>query len=100
MRLALCGTIKATAGQGDELLAVLLEAAHLLAADPECVQYTVGTAGDDEVGVFELWETEEAHAASLQREEIQAVITRGRPLIAGMGTSIRFHVGGPERASR
>jgi quinol monooxygenase YgiN len=65
----------------------------VLSSDPACVQYTVGVAGDDEVAVFELWESEAAHAASLQRPEIQEIITRGRPLIAGMGpASIRFTV--------
>ena len=92
MRFALCGTFLATSGNGDALLEVLLDAADALSSDPECVQYTVGRAGDDEVAVFELWENEAAHEASLQREEIQAIIARGRPLIAGMGSSIRFTV--------
>ena len=92
MRFALCGTFLAVPGQGDGLLEVLLDAAAALSSDPECVQYTVGRAADDEVAVFELWETEAAHEASLQREEIQAIISRGRPLIAGVGSSIRFTV--------
>ena len=100
MRVALCGTFLAVEGKGDELVAVLVEAADVLSSDPECVQYTVGRAGEDEVAVFELWESEEAHAASLQRDEIQAIITKGRPLIAGMGTSIRFTVEPPERGAR
>ena len=96
MRTALCGTFMAAPGKGDELVEVLLEAAAALSSDPECVQYTVGVAGDDEVAVFELWESEAAHAASLQRPEIQEIISRGRPLIAGMGpASIRFTVPTP-----
>ena len=95
MRFALCGTFLATTGNGDALVEVLLEAAEVLSSDPQCLQYTVGVAGEDEVAVFEQWETEEAHAASLQRPEVQAVITKGRPLIAGTGpSSIRFTVAG------
>ena len=98
MRFGLCGTFIAADGQRDELVRVLLDAADALEADRDCVQYTVGVAGEDEVGVFELWESEEAHSASLQRPEIQAVIARGRPLIAGVGGQIRIVVEGGKRS--
>ena len=98
MRFGFCGTFIALPDRRDDLVRVLLDAADALEADPDCVQYTVGAAGDDEVGVFELWESEEAHAASLQRPEIQAVIARGRPLIAGVGGQIRIAVEGGKRS--
>jgi len=34
--------------------------------------------------VTELWASEEAHAKSLERDDVRALIQRGMPLIAGM----------------
>ena len=38
----------------------------------------------------ELWASEEAHARSLERNDVRALIQRGRLLIAGMGEQVRL----------
>ncbi len=93
---SLHGSIIAHPGGRDELAAILLQAAQALQANPACHQYVVSLPHDepDAVSVFEVWESEEAHAASLQPEEIKALIGRAMPLIAGMGTSTRGTVRG------
>ena len=50
-----------------------------------CHLYVVNTSPDDpdSAWVFEVWQTPEAHAASLQSEMAQALIKRALPLLAG-----------------
>jgi len=93
----LFGTFVAADGARDELVRHLLDAAALLGDDPACVQYVVGTAGDNEVVVFEAWDEEAAHDSSLQREDIRVIINVARPLIADMGSQIRLDVRGGKR---
>ena len=52
---------------------------------PGCLSYVVAKDPDDpdSLWVTEVWESAEAHAASLQLPDVQAAIGRGRPLIAG-----------------
>jgi quinol monooxygenase YgiN len=98
VRFALFGTFTAHDGERDNLVQVLLSAADVLGADPGCIQYTVGVTGKNEVAVFELWESEADHAASLKREEIRAVIARGRPLVAAVASQVRLDVHGGKRS--
>ena len=77
----LIGKIRAAGGRRAELAAVLTG----MGAMPGCLSYVV--AGDpndaDVLWVTEVWESSEAHRASLLAPEVQAAIARGRPLIAG-----------------
>jgi quinol monooxygenase YgiN len=86
------GKVLAQPGQRDALVDVLLEAAELLDDMPQCELYIVNTAADepDAIWVTELWAGEEAHARSLERDDVRALIHRGRPLIAGMGEQVRL----------
>ena len=43
----------------------------------------------DAVWVAEAWRTQDAHAASLEREDVRAVIARAAPLLAGSPEAIR-----------
>jgi quinol monooxygenase YgiN len=92
VKFALYGKVLAQPGQRDALVAVLLEAAALLGEIPECELYIVNTAPDepDAIWVTELWASEEAHARSLDRDDVRALIQRGRPLIAGLGEQVRL----------
>jgi quinol monooxygenase YgiN len=76
----LIGKIAAVSGGRDELAGILSE----MGAMPGCLSYIVATDPSDEDGLWvtEVWESAEAHAASLQLPAVQAAITRGRPLIA------------------
>ncbi len=86
-RFGLCGTIKAPPGQGDALLALLLQAADVVANAPGCEVWIVNRVPDDldAVWITEVWRSEADHAASLTKEDVRAVISRARPLIAGFG---------------
>ena len=91
-KFALYGKVLAQPGQRDALVEVLLEAARMLADMPECELYFVNTVPDesDAIWVTELWTSEEAHARSLDRDDVRALIQRGRPLIADMAEQVRL----------
>ena len=80
----LIGKMIATAGKRDELIEILLNG---VSGMPGCLSYIVARdAGDpDGIWITEVWETREAHAASLSLPSVQAAIAKGRPLIAGFG---------------
>jgi quinol monooxygenase YgiN len=94
MRYGLFGTISAVPGKRDQLAHHLLEAAALLARNPDCIAYVVSTPDDDAdaVSVFEVWTDEAAHDASLAPDDIRALIQQARPLIAGMSGGTRLTV--------
>ncbi|MGI8828441.1 MAG: putative quinol monooxygenase [Candidatus Limnocylindria bacterium] len=91
-RFGLYGSILATPGQRGALVAHMLEAAHLMQDAPGCEPYLVSTseADDDAVWITEVWRTEADHDASLSLPGVQELIERARPIIAGMGESIRL----------
>jgi quinol monooxygenase YgiN len=78
------GRLLAQPGKGDELEAILLEAAEALEADDDCLLYVVSRQPDDSeaVWVTEAWTSREAHRASLEDEATRALIQRAMPLIA------------------
>ena len=84
-KFGLYGKITTHAGQRDALVAVLLEAAAALEDAPGCELYIVNVSATepDAVWVTEVWSSQAAHEASLSRDEVKALIQRGRPLIAG-----------------
>jgi quinol monooxygenase YgiN len=86
-RFGLCGTMIARTGQRDALLALLLEAADLIADAPGCEVWIVNTIPDhpDALWVTEVWRSQGDHAASLTNEAVREIIGRARPLIAGIG---------------
>jgi quinol monooxygenase YgiN len=91
------GSFLAHAGRGDELTALLLEAADALGADESCRLYLVHRSADDPdtVWVTEAWTSREAHAASLDDEATRAMIVRAMPMIAGVPGSTELRtVGG------
>ena len=84
-RFGLIGKIKAHPGKGDALAEVLLDAARdMQGSVPGCESYVIARVPDepDAVWVTEVWESREAHAASLTFDTVKAAIDRGRPLIA------------------
>ena len=54
--------------------------------------YVVSRSDDDPdaVWVTEIWTSREAHRASLEDERIRQIITRAKPLIAGLGERIEL----------
>jgi quinol monooxygenase YgiN len=80
----LIGSMTATPGQGDTLAGYLLEGlrdmpgnlSYIVAKDP---------ANPDKLWITEVWDSAESHKASLKLPQVQAAITKARPIIAGMG---------------
>jgi quinol monooxygenase YgiN len=70
----------------------MLDGAAALEADDDCLLYVVSRAQDDPdtVIVSEAWRSEEAHRASLERDEVRALISRAGPLLAGPPDPIRL----------
>jgi quinol monooxygenase YgiN len=84
-KFGLYGKIITQPGRRDELVAILLEAAAGMPEVPGCDLYIINLSPSepDAIWVTEVWESREDHAASLSRAEVQALIARGWPLIAG-----------------
>jgi quinol monooxygenase YgiN len=61
-----------------------------------CRLYEVGVNDEhpNTVFVMELWESADAHSASLQRPEVQTSIARARPWLSGEFGGFRFAVKG------
>jgi len=91
------GSFLAHPGRGDELAAILVEAADAARSDHSCRLYVVHRSVDDpdRVWVTEAWTDRAAHAAALEDPDTRAMIARAMPLIAGMGDSVELRtVGG------
>lgn len=82
---AMFGKLTATPGRRDELLEILLEAAEVVDGVAGARLYLLNVADDDPAGVFvyELWDSAEAHRASLEVEAVRATISRAMPLLLG-----------------
>lgn len=79
----LIGKMRAQPGQREALTAVLLDG---VSGMPGCLSYVVANdIGDaDLIWITEVWETKEAHTASLSLPSVQGAIAKARPMIAGM----------------
>jgi len=86
------GQFIAADGARDRLAGLLLQAAELLRRNPDCLLYVVHVADDDPNGVWvtEAWTNAQAHADSLKPDDVRALISRARPLIAGFGERREF----------
>ena len=80
------GRLAATPGRRDELLALLAEGEHGEPM-PGCRLYLVAVDATDADGVWvtEVWESEEAHRASLQLDRVREQIARATPLLDPTG---------------
>jgi quinol monooxygenase YgiN len=84
-RFGFYGKITVHPGQRDALVAILLDAAAIMRDVPGCDLYIVNTSPTepDTIWVTEAWHSREAHQGSLARDDVRALIERGRPMIAG-----------------
>lgn len=101
MTYANVGSLGATPGHRDQLIAILTRPSADL-ADAGCLLYEVGAHDDhpDTVFVVELWTSAEAHQASLQLPGVQAAIAEAMPLLSGQMSGQGFEVkGSPLRQS-
>lgn len=95
MTFANVGTLGALPGKRDEIIAILTRPNKEL-REAGCLIYEVGTNDDDPDTVFvaELWESADAHQASLQLESVRAAISEAMPLLSGEMGGYRFQVTG------
>ena len=95
MTYGLFGKFSAVPGKRDELVDHLLRAAALLERNDDCLYYLVGTSDEpDAVWVIEGWTDRAAHDASLEPEDVRALVQKARPLIAGMSDQTQLCVHG------
>jgi quinol monooxygenase YgiN len=80
------GRLAAKPGQRDELLAILSEVGRGEPM-PGCRLYLVAVDATDVDGVWvtEVWESEDAHRASLQLDGIRQQVARATPLLDTAG---------------
>ena len=85
----LIGQMMAQPGKRANLVAVLAQGTGTM---PGNIAYLIGedSANPDAIWIVELWDSKDAHAASLKLPAVQAAIKKGRPLIAGFGTRAEF----------
>lgn len=88
-------TLGTKPGERDRLVELLTRRSDLL-AQAGCLLYEVGTTDEqpDEVYVAELWESPEAHRASLELESVRSGISEAMPLLSGQMSSRHFEVAG------
>lgn len=84
----LIGQMKAQPGKRAELIEVLKEGTGAM---PGNLAYMLNEDRDDpdSIWIVEIWKDEASHKASLALPGVKAAIARGRPLIAGFGTSAK-----------
>jgi len=85
----LIGQMIAQPGRRAALVAILGEGAGSM---PGNIAYLIGedAVNPDAIWIVELWDSKDAHMASLQLPEVRAAIAKGRPLVAGFGTRAEF----------
>lgn len=83
----LIGKMTATPGQRDALARILLSGTGTM---PGCLSYVIATdpKDADALWITEVWESAEAHRASLTLPAVKDAITKGRPLIAGFSDRV------------
>lgn len=72
--------MKATAGNGPKIADLLRQVANI--DIPGNIKYNMAIDGDTICG-YEEWESSEAHKASMQIPEVQALVSQAFPLIDG-----------------
>ncbi|ASE10055.1 antibiotic biosynthesis monooxygenase [Jonesia denitrificans] len=95
MTYATIGTMGVKPGERDAVIEIMTRHNSVL-RDAGCLVYEVGGRDDDPdtVYVAEVWESEEAHAASLELDEVKAVISDAMPHLTGDFGGYDFAVAG------
>ena len=84
-KYGLTGIMKAKAGKGDELAAILLEASQLVSSAKGLHIYVVAqdAADQDSILITEVWDSKEDHDNSLKMAGVKELIARAMPIIDG-----------------
>jgi quinol monooxygenase YgiN len=89
------GTMRTQPGLRDEVVSALVAGSAAL-RELGCRLYLVSVGEDDpdRIWVTEVWDSQEAHDASLQRPEVRAAIAETMPKLTGEFTSQELSVVG------
>ena len=81
---AFSGSMRARPGRAGEIVTLLVDGAAAL-EKLGCRSYVVGVALDepDLVCVHEVWDSKDAHDASLQDADVREAIARAMPMLTG-----------------
>ena len=84
-KYGLHGKLQATAGNGEKLAQILLEAAKLVSTAKGCLLYLVSLdqTTPDGVWVTEVWDSKDDHDNSLQVPGVRELIGQAMPLLDG-----------------
>ncbi|MDF2716275.1 MAG: Antibiotic biosynthesis monooxygenase [Paenibacillus sp.] len=91
-KYAMFGKLTAHPGKREQLAKMMLESGETLNDMEGCIYYILHAAEDDpdDLWITELWESREAHVASLKNEKVLELIGRCRHLIAeGSAVKVR-----------
>lgn len=85
-KYGLHGKLKATAGNGDKLAEILLEASRLVSTAKGCHLYMVSLdeSEKDAVWVTEAWDSKDDHDNSLSVPGVRELIAQDMPILDGM----------------
>jgi quinol monooxygenase YgiN len=80
----LIGQIMTIEGKADALIEILKSGTRNM---PGCIRYIISKDKNIEnsIWITEIWDSETSHKNSLQLPSVIDAITRGRPMISGMG---------------
>ena len=83
----LIGSMTATPGRRDNLIAILTEAVSNM---PGCLSYIVAkdSRDDNTIWITEVWDSKENHDASLSLPAVAKAISAARPMIAAFGAQV------------
>ena len=79
------GRLRAKPGNGNDLSALLLQAAEIMKNAAGCHMYMVSrdAANPEDIYVTEVWNSKEDHDASLAMEGVPELISHAMPLLEG-----------------
>lgn len=84
-QFGMVGKMTTNANDREKLVEILTQASQMMEALDTCQFYIVSEDTDDAgtVWVMELWDSKEAHDASLTRDDVRALIGQAIPLLKG-----------------
>ena len=96
MTHALLNKLTAKPGKRDQVIQNLIESGTLFDDNAACVMYVVTESSDspNDIWVFDLWTSGEAHAQALEAPELQPSIAETVPLLEGMPEQIEVRARG------
>lgn len=95
-KYGLTGKFTAQAGKRDEFISILLKASKLMSTAKGCHIYIVSKdeKNENDIHVFEAWDSKEDHDNSLQIEGCKELITKAMPLIDGKSEGFPLEIMG------